>query len=251
MLRFMITLSAGSSACAADAGVAERLVVSRGQAADDRMLVDRFNAGDETAFVEIMARHRVRLFGIAFSLLRNRADAEEITQDAFIRAHRGLAHFRGDSSLMTWLHRITLNLARNRYWHGFRRGRFLSDSLDAPLGVDSTATFADRIPAREAGPARDAIAEEFSRLVVVCMDRLGPPSREILFRRNRLQRSYREIAAELGINVGTVKSRIARAREQLRVLLVAACPEFQADARPGDWFETVRPSGRMESLSVG
>src|SRR5690606_6066136 len=82
-----------------------RAANSQQEAAYDAELVRRFNAGDESAFVEIMTRYREKIFSVALALLRNRADAEEIAQDTFIRAHRGLARFRGDSSLATWLHR--------------------------------------------------------------------------------------------------------------------------------------------------
>jgi RNA polymerase sigma-70 factor (ECF subfamily) len=100
----------------------------------DADLVRRFNSGDESAFGEIMTRHKTRIFAAAIALLRNHADAEEITQDTFVRAHRGLARFRGDSSVATWLHRIAVNLARNRYWYFFRRRRHATLSLDAALG---------------------------------------------------------------------------------------------------------------------
>jgi len=106
---------------------------SAAEAAYDTQLVNRFNAGDESAFVEIMHRYHGRLFSLSHNLLRNAADAEEIVQDAFIRAHRGLSKFRGDSSLATWLYRIALNLSRNRYWYFFRRRRQDSLSLERPL----------------------------------------------------------------------------------------------------------------------
>ncbi|HZP61121.1 MAG TPA: sigma factor, partial [Opitutaceae bacterium] len=79
---------------------------SQQEAAYDAGLVKRFNEGDESAFVEMMQRYRGKIYGLTLSMLRNAADAEEITQDTFIRAHRGLANFRGDSSLSTWLYRI-------------------------------------------------------------------------------------------------------------------------------------------------
>src|SRR3954469_16901593 len=75
----------------------------------DAGLVLRFNAGDESAFLEIAKKYRTRMFNVAFGVLKNGADAEEVVQDTFIRAHRALAKFRGDSSLVTWLHCITLN----------------------------------------------------------------------------------------------------------------------------------------------
>ena len=125
-------------------------------AAIDDALVRRFAEGDEKAFVEIMERYRGKIFTVTLGLLRNHADAEEITQDTFIRAHRGLANFRGDSSLATWLYRIAVNLARNRYWYFFRRRRHATLSLDCALSDDSDATFADLVATDAPSPAREA-----------------------------------------------------------------------------------------------
>lgn len=215
------------------------------EAAYDAGLVQRFNNGDETAFVEIMERYHSKIFAVAHSLLRNRADAEEIAQDTFIRAHRGLARFRGDSSLATWLHRIAVNLARNRYWYFFRRRRHSTLSLDYAIGDENNATFAELISSDAANPAQESAFEEFSTLVAACMEKLDARHREILTLRNILNRSYEEIAAVLSLNVGTVKSRIARARQNLRALLAEACPEFSTDSSPSDWFEPVRAFGRL------
>lgn len=221
--------------------LAKRTASTR-EAAHDSVLVQRFNAGDETAFLEIMGRYRERTFSVARSLIRNDSDAEELTQDTFIRAHRGLARFRGDSSLSTWLHRITSNLARNRYWYFFRRQRHATLSLDFPLGDDSSSTLEDLVASDESDPARAASAAEFSGLVEACMEKLTRRQREILTLRNTLHHSYEEIAAALGIRVGTVKSRIARARENIRKMIGEMCPEL----RMGDWFERTRLQGCME-----
>ncbi len=229
----------------ATAPVGERRLGAQAAAAHDAALVRRFHAGDESAFVEIMTRHREKIFAVAVSLLRNHADAEEIAQDTFIRAHRSLARFRGDSSLATWLHRIALNLARNRYWYFFRRRRHATLSLDHTLTADSTATFADLIAGEAADPAQEAVTSEFAALVAACMEKLDARHREILTLRNQLHHSYDEIAAALGINVGTVKSRIARARQNLRSQLAEACPEFSLDAEPAEWFERPRAAGRL------
>ncbi len=224
---------------------AVRSAASAAEAVHDAELVRRFHAGDESAFVEIMTRYREKIFTVAVSLLRNHADAEEIAQDTFIRAHRGLARFRGDSSLATWLHRIAVNLARNRYWYFFRRRRHATLSLDCALDADSNATFADLIASAAADPAHEAVTSEFATVVAACMEKLEAGHREILTLRNVLHRSYDEIATMLGINVGTVKSRIARARQNLRALLAEACPEFSPEAEPADWFELARESGRL------
>ena len=220
--------------------------VSAQEAVYDAELVRRFNAGDEQAFVEMMTRYREKIFSVAFALLHNRADAEEIVQDTFIRAHRGLARFRGDSSLATWLHRIATNLSRNRYWYYFRRQRHATLSLDCPMGEDGTATFADLVAADDPSPTREAVTSEFYALVAACMEKLDPAHREILTLRNLLDRSYDEIAEMLGLNVGTVKSRIARAREHLRLMLAKACPEFEPSSTHTDWLESDRAVGSLE-----
>ncbi|HEX2852017.1 MAG TPA: RNA polymerase sigma factor [Opitutaceae bacterium] len=204
-------------------------------AAIDRGLISRFVGGDEKAFVQIMERHQRKIFNAVHALLHNYADTEEITQDTFIRAHRGLAKFRGDSSLSTWLHRIAINLARNRYWFYFRRRRQDSLSLDLPF-AESTGTFGDLIADEAHDPARGAVVAEFASLVERCMARLETAQREILTLRNVANYSYEEIAKEVGINIGTVKSRIARAREQLRVLIAETCPEFVPGAAISEWF---------------
>jgi len=210
------------------------------EAAYDVTLIERFHRGDDTAFVEIMQRYHGRIFGLANNLLRNTADAEEITQDTFIRAHRGLANFRGDSSLATWLYRIALNLSRNRYWYFFRRRRQDSISLERSLTDESDATFADLIAADSQNPVQQTVTQEFTDLIAVCMERLDARHREILTMRNILNQPYEEIARALGINVGTVKSRIARARENLRKLLSEAAPEFTSETEASEFFENTR-----------
>jgi RNA polymerase sigma-70 factor, ECF subfamily len=223
---------------------------ARDGAAHDSELVRRFVAGDESAFVEIVHRHREKVFAIAQSVLRNPADAEEIAQDTFIRAHRGLAKFRGDSSLATWLHHVTVNLARNRYWYFHRRRRQDTCSLECPLSADGTGTLSDLMPTADAEPSREVMTGEFNLLVTTCMQKLPPAQREILGMRNVLNRSYDEIASALGIQVGTVKSRIARARGQLRSLMSEACPDFGDAATPSDWFEPMRQQGVLRAAAA-
>jgi RNA polymerase sigma-70 factor (ECF subfamily) len=217
-----------------------RLSASQIEAEIDRTLVRRFNGGDEAAFVEIVTRYRGKIEAIAAQFLRNHADAQEIAQDTFVRAHRGLAQFRGDSSLATWLHHIACNLARNRYWYFFRRSRHLTQSLEAPLHAEAPGTLSELVASPDANPARQATVDEFVVRVTACMAKLRAGPREILTLRNLLHRSYSEISRTLGISEGTVKSRIARARGQLRELLAESCPDFPADAPTSEWFEPAR-----------
>jgi RNA polymerase sigma-70 factor, ECF subfamily len=223
-----------------------RSSASAREAAYDAQLVQRFNGGDESAFIEIVNRYRGRIHSIALSHLRNHADADEIAQDTFIRAHRGLARFRGDSSLATWLHRIAFNLSRNRYKYYYCRRRHAMLSLDRAFSDDNSATFSDLIASEALDPAREAAADEFSELVGTCMKKLGTRQREILLLRNGLNKSYDEIALALGISIGTVKSRIGRARESLRDLLAQACPDLSPDASLYEWFEPIRSSATIE-----
>lgn len=182
----------------------------------DRLLVDRFKSGDQGAFEEMVSRYWDRIYAMVHQLLRNPQDAEEVTQDAFIRAHRGLVNFRGDSAFSTWLYQIATNLARNRYWYWWRRKRDKSISFDQPIGEDGTTTFADVFAAEVETPEDAAVTQELVDRIKVGMEKLTPKHREILILRNVKNLSYEEIADILQISVGTVKSRIARARESLR-----------------------------------
>lgn len=185
----------------------------------DHDLVARFKNGDQAAFDEMVSRYWDRIYSMVHQLLRNQQDAEEVTQDAFIRAHRGLVNFRGDSAFSTWLYQIATNLARNRYWYWWRRKRDKSVSFDAPLSADSDTTLADIIPAQVETPDDITVTAEFVARIGKGMEKLSSKHREILTLRNIKNLSYEEIAVILNISVGTVKSRIARARDSLKAKL--------------------------------
>jgi len=189
------------------------------QATHDQALVARFKGGDASAFDEMVTLYWDRIFSRSYKLLNNREDAEEVTQDTFIRAQKGLENFRGDASFSTWLYQIATNLARNKYWYWWRRKRSASLSLDQSLSEDSSATLVDILPSESETPGDATLTQEFVDEVAAGMQRLSPQHREILVLRNVNNLSYEEIAEELKISVGTVKSRIARARESLRVEL--------------------------------
>jgi RNA polymerase sigma-70 factor (ECF subfamily) len=214
------------------------------KANDDADLVRRFNAGDESAFVTIVENHYNRVLSLVRRSMNNNQDAEDIAQVTFIRAHRGLASFRGDSGLSTWLSRIAMNLARNRYWYFFRRHRQDTVSLNHPHSISDIVSHDD------SSPVHHAMRSEFADLAARCLDQLEAPQREILRMRYLLHYSYGEIADKLQLNFGTVKSRVARAREKLRDLILASAPEFGRDAAMGDFFEPIRyPSAIPTSVA--
>ncbi len=182
----------------------------------DRLLVDRFKSGDEAAFNEMVGRYWDRIYGMVHQLLRNQQDAEEVTQDAFIRAHRGLVNFRGDAAFSTWLYQIATNLARNRYWYWWRRKRDKTVSFDQPVSEDNDTPLSEVFAAEMETPGDITVTQELVDHIAVGMEKISSKHREILILRNVKNMAYEEIAEVLGISVGTVKSRIARARESLR-----------------------------------
>lgn len=185
----------------------------------DNLLIERIKNGDNSAYEDIVSHYWDRIFARVFNLLKNQQDAEEVTQDAFIRAHRGLQNFRGEASFSTWLYQIATNLAHNRYWYWFRRKRGSSVSLDQQMADESDLTLQDVMPCESETPSEAAVTHEFVDRVSECMSNLSEKHREVLILRNIKSLSYEAIAEKLSINVGTVKSRIARARENLRGLM--------------------------------
>lgn len=185
----------------------------------DDLNLDRARNGDLDAYNQLVLKYQERIFAKVFSMLRNSQDAEEITQDTFIRAHRALPTFRGNASFSTWIYQIGTNLARNRYWYWRRRKRDESMSLDADLGEDAGATLHDILSDGAQGPGHEAQQNEFVKKVADCMEQLKPEHALILTMRNIQNMSYDDIAEELGLSIGTVKSRINRAREALRELI--------------------------------
>lgn len=183
--------------------------------ATDRELLERCRAGDETAFDDLVLRHQQRAFNIAFQLLHDHEDATEVAQDAFVRIYRSVGDFRGDCEFTTWLHQIVVNLARNKHRWWKRRGKQMSVSLDSTIETgDGEVVF--QIAGKDDAPDVQAVKAEFVKLLSQRMNEMPRKLRQVLVLRNVENLSYEEIAEVLGCSIGTVKSRIARARESLR-----------------------------------
>jgi len=183
----------------------------------DRELIERFNGGEHEAFDLLVQKHSGRAYQIAYGVLGKREDAEEVAQDVFVRVYRALPKFRGDSQFTTWMYRIAVNLARNKYRWNKSRGGQRTISIDAPIesrrntnesGIDLPE---DRLP-----PDEEISLEEFRQNIATELLKLPPLYREALVLRNVEHMSYEDIASVLGCKLGTIKSRIARAREELR-----------------------------------
>jgi RNA polymerase sigma-70 factor (ECF subfamily) len=184
----------------------------------DDALVASAAGGDVRAFEEIVKRHAGLVLGLGRRVLGNRAEAEDLLQDVFMKVHRSLSTFRGESSLKTWIARVTMNAARNRRRDEGRRLRLVS-SLDAPLKDGEDSTLGDRVADCAPDAERLALSTEARTRIETAIHALPPEFREALVLREIEGLSYDEIAAALEINVGTVKSRLARARTRLQEAL--------------------------------
>lgn len=185
---------------------------------NDAEAVRAFREGDDAAFDRLVEKYSGKAFQIAYGVLANREDAEEVAQDVFIRIHRALKNFRGDAEFSTWMYRIALNLARNKYRWNKSRGSQKNISMDIPLEGDDRdgegGVF--EIPAPKMSPDQQAQFSELEGRVSTELDKLPTIYREALVMRNMDDMNYEAIAEVLGCKLGTIKSRIARAREELR-----------------------------------
>ena len=182
-------------------------------------MLDRLKNGDDCAFGELVNTHWDKIYNRANSLLSNHQDAEEVAQDTFLRARKSIVNFRGECSLSTWLYHIATNLARNKHWYWWRRKRGESVSLDSQVGDDENTRLCDVIAGDDDTPAEETEFNEFARTLPEAIASLPAKYGDVIKLRVARDLSYEEISAELGISVGTVKSRLSRAREYLRMEL--------------------------------
>ncbi len=188
---------------------------------EERLIAD-FKEGSRERFDELVKAYTQKLYRLAYGLLGNHHDAEEVVQDSFVRAYRGLDSFRGDSSFETWIHRITMNLARNKFHWNRRRGEGMTMSLsDLPESLEDGDSGGEmELPDTSYSPDLLMQKAELHGNVLRGMDQLPESLREVMVLRHVKDMPYDEIARILNCPVGTVKSRIARGRELLREYLM-------------------------------
>lgn len=177
--------------------------------------LERLKAGDAEAFDTLVNRFAPDIFALVYRLTNDRDEANDITQETFLSAVTGIARFRGDSELKTWLYRIAINHARNRFRWWQRRKRNKTFSLDEPLG-EGNLTTGDLIPDNGIDPESATLARERQAAIGRELGNLPSAFREAVVLCDIEGYSYDEVAQLLGIGIGTVKSRIARGRSILR-----------------------------------
>lgn len=176
---------------------------------DDQAFLERLRKRDEAAFVLLVERHQGPIYRLLLRMLRNAAEAEDVAQDVFVSAFKALETFRGDSTLSTWLYRIAQNHARNRIKYLARRTR---DTGRAPLARDEGTPGNSAQGPEAAQPDTNALAHEAERHLERALLMLDEEQRELIALRDAEHLSYEEIVQLTGLPLGTVKSRLHRAR---------------------------------------
>jgi RNA polymerase sigma-70 factor, ECF subfamily len=192
------------------------MTVSAKDAATDAELVQAFLSGDRGAFERLAARHQNKVFGMCYRLLGSRPLAEEAAQDVLVKVFKNLHRFRGESRFSTWLYRITLNHCRNVQAYRARRHEKRHDSLDADREDDEGNTRKRELADGGPDAEDDLLKRERLDILHEELSQLDPIWKEILVLRDVDGQSYDEIGAALDLPPGTVKSRLHRARSQLK-----------------------------------
>jgi RNA polymerase sigma-70 factor (ECF subfamily) len=181
----------------------------------DAEFIERLKRGEAAAFEEWVADRSGEIYGLLFRLTENSEEARDLTQETFLRAFQSIGRFRGEADLRTWIYRIAINQARNRWRWWRRRRRDSTVSLDASQGQINQPLIATLVETSE-NPEQQTLAHEREVALRAALQKLGVSYRETVILRDIEGFTYEEIAATLGINVGTVKSRLARGRQELR-----------------------------------
>jgi len=184
-------------------------------ASPDPQFIERLKNGETAAFNLLVRERSGEIFGLLYRLTENAEEARDLTQETFLRAFQNIKSFRGEADLRTWIYRIAINQARNR-WRWWRRRR-----QDRTVSLESTDSFGHPLIANlradvSSNPEQATLARERETALRAALRSLGRAYRETVILRDIEGFSYEEIAATLDISLGTVKSRLARGRQELR-----------------------------------
>jgi RNA polymerase sigma-70 factor (ECF subfamily) len=181
--------------------------VQKVEADNDQLLVDRARLGDRHAFNLLVLKYQSRLLSLVSRLVSNQSDALDVLQDTFVKAYRSLNTFRGESAFYTWLYRIAVNTAKN---HLAARARESKDISVDDEGIGELGVLQDL-----AAPEEEAGAEELQRAILHSIEQLPDDLKQALTLRELEGMSYDEIALAMNCPIGTVRSRIFRARDHI------------------------------------
>jgi RNA polymerase sigma-70 factor (ECF subfamily) len=200
-------------------GTSEEIEESPGPELDDRELVARIRGGDQRAFRLLFERYHRRAFAVAFGVVKNKEDALDVVQDGFVKVHRHIDKFHGNSSFYTWLYRIVMNLAID---HVRRRknakGLEYDDSVRRE--ADDVAGDGALLPrVLDANPGKTVARRELLGRIQAALDELPEYHRAVILLREIEGLSYEEMAQTLGVPKGTIMSRLFHARKKMQASL--------------------------------
>ncbi|WP_449241667.1 sigma-70 family RNA polymerase sigma factor [Desulfoscipio gibsoniae] len=175
-----------------------------------KLLVDKSKQGHNEAFEQLIKIYQNKVYALCYQLTNNQSDAQDLAQEAFVKAYRSLSGFRSEADFGTWIHRITVNL-----WINTKRRQRPEVSLDATLTTDKGEMTFD-VPSDEETPEETLERKEFNSLVKMALNDLSEEHRTVLLLREMQGYNYDEIAQITNCSLGTVKSRINRARLNLK-----------------------------------
>jgi RNA polymerase sigma-70 factor (ECF subfamily) len=177
------------------------------------LLIDKIKQGDLNSFEQLVARYEAKVFTIAYRYTGNHHDAGDLAQEAFIRVYRAIGSFRGESSFLTWLYRVVTNVCKDEMR---RRSRENTVSID-----EMTEWGKQPVPRIKTGPLETVLHKEWQEEIQQVLNSLSYEHRTVIVMRDIQGYTYEEIAFFLECSLGTVKSRLSRARNILKDLLLA------------------------------
>jgi RNA polymerase sigma-70 factor (ECF subfamily) len=188
---------------------------SEARALPETQFIERLRAGEAAAFNRLVEERSGDVYALLYRLTEDAEEARDLTQETFLRVFQSINRFRGDADLKTWIYRIAINQARNR-WRWWRRRR-----RDSTLSLDTQderneQPISARVESGQINPEQETLAHERELILRNALRTLGRSYRETVILRDIEGLSYEEIAVTLEVSIGTVKSRLARGRLELR-----------------------------------
>jgi RNA polymerase sigma-70 factor (ECF subfamily) len=182
----------------------------------EAQFIERLKAGEAAAFDRLVQERSGDIYALLYRLTEDAEEARDLTQETFLRAFQHIGRFRGEADLKTWIYRIAVNQARNRWRWWRRRRRDVTVSLDAGTGEGEEPLAMRLRDTASANPEQETLAREREKVLLNALRSLSQSYRETVILRDIEGLSYEEIAQTLEISIGTVKSRLARGRDELR-----------------------------------
>ena len=191
--------------------------------ATEKNLVELSAGGDINAFETLIQTHQKKVYNIALRMTKNHEDAQELAQDTLVRAFTAIKKFRGEASFSTWLYRIAMNVCTD-----FLRKKNKAVVISMEQGaVGSENEHPIQLPEEGPGPEEQSEKRQLKQLIRSAMDSLSVEHRQVLVLRDLMDLSYKDIADSLDVSEGTIKSRINRARESLKQVILKKPELFQ------------------------